>query len=108
MPDEVLKLRFHIAKDIVNRMEEEEYEAIEMAQDGDVKMYRLRPLLARFVVNEDGSPMDHKLAMKVLGKITLGDWGEVINAFVTAMRDSTVPKANGNLSEQHSEANAVD
>src|SRR3989304_1560917 len=35
----------------------EEYETIELAQEGDVKMRRLRPLVARFMVGEDNQPL---------------------------------------------------
>ena len=34
-----------------NKLYREEYETFERAQEGDVKLYRLRPILARFMLN---------------------------------------------------------
>jgi len=94
--DQVKKTyRFHFTEAVVNSMTEEEYEALERAQDGDVKMYLLRPLLARFMANDDLTPMDHAQAMKLIGKMPLLSIKDVIQEFMDAMKEKAVPKENG-------------
>ena len=88
-------VRFHIDDETINDMTLEEYEAIEAAQDGMVKVRQLRPVLARFMVDEDGKPLEHDAAMALLGKQRMGDLEEIAAAFAAAFEDSTVPKANG-------------
>lgn len=105
MDDEVTKIHFNFTEQIINTMTTEEYEAFERAQDGEFRMYRLRPVMARFMVNGDGqTPINHDRAMKVLGDLPFVKQKDVIEAFTNALQNKTVPKANGNLSKSPSEA----
>lgn len=99
-----MNIHFHMDENKINDLAWEEYEAIEMAQEGRVKMHKLRPLMARFMVDDDNQPLDHEKAMGVLGKLPIGQLPELMKAFVDGMKVSMVPKENGNSSEQHSEA----
>ena len=89
-------IKFNITKELIQELPEKDYEVIEMAQDGEVKLYKLRPLLARFVVDENDKPMPHPAAMKLLGEIPLTQWGDVVNQFASALKGSTVPNTSGN------------
>lgn len=89
------KLHFHLREDLINTLEWSEYEALERAQDGDLKLYQIRPLLARFMANEDNTSMDHVQAMRVLAKIPMVQVPDVIKSFMDALKDKTVPKENG-------------
>ena len=82
----------------------EEYETIELAQEGDVKMRRLRPLVARFMVDENSQPLPHKQALDILGKLPLDEVQDVFVKFADAMKVSAVPKANGTPLNSPSEA----
>ena len=103
-----MELNFHINNDTVNQMSWEEFEAFERAQDGDLKLYQLRPVLARFMVDEKMKPVPHKQAMTALAKIPLEKVQETIEVFVDAIREGVIPKANGNSLNLPSEAASAD
>lgn len=101
-----VKIRFLINKNLLETMTEEEYEAIEMAQDGQARLYRLRPLMARFMVDEHNKPLAHEIAKKQLGKVPMGEFAGVTTQFTEAFRELAVPKASASLSGSHSEASS--
>ncbi len=88
-------IRFHVTKEGIQNLTVEEFEAIEMATDGDLKVYRVRPALARFVVDENGEPVPHQVAMQRLGQLSLRDMENVIREFGEAIRMAAVPKESG-------------
>lgn len=96
------QVHFHISADIAKTLTVEEYEAVERAQDGDTRLYRLRPLMARFVVDETGQPMPHSQAMQKIGILTMEQMTNVINGFFDAMKSQAIPKESGNSSSSES------
>ena len=76
----------------------EEYETIELAQEGEVKMRRLRPLVARFMVNENNEPLPHAQAVATLGKLPMDEVREVFEAFINAMKEAAIPNDKGRQS----------
>lgn len=102
MVDEKINVQFHVTETGIRDLTTEEFEALERAMDGDVKMYRLRPVLCRFVINEDGSKMEHAQAMKLVGQIPISMIEQVMRGFTESLKVSTVPKENGDLSQPHS------
>ena len=88
-------IRFHVTKEGIQDLTVEEFEAIEMATDGDLKVYRVSPALARFVVDENGEPVPYLAAMRQLGQLCLRDMETVIREFGEATRAAAVPKENG-------------
>ena len=69
-----MEINFHLTEESVNGLSWEEYEVFERVQDGEsIKLYRLRPVLARFMVDDKVQPVEHDKAMKILSKITMGD-----------------------------------
>lgn len=99
------EIHFLITEQSVNSMTWEEYEAFERAQEGNVKMYQIRPILARFMVNGDGvSPIPLKQAMKILGELPMPKIQETITIFGNALRDGTIPNGNGGPSKLPLEA----
>jgi hypothetical protein len=82
----------------------EEYEAIELAQEGTVKLRLMRPLVARFMVDEQGQPITHKRALDILGKLPLEEVRDVMMKFSEALRDSAVPSPSGDSLRQPLEA----
>lgn len=99
---------FQISEKSVNDMSVEDYEAFERAQDGDLKMYRLRPAVARFMVDDKGQPIPHAQALKMTGAMKIGEMREFIRQFFEAMKGAAVPKENGSLSKLPSEAAPAD
>lgn len=99
-------IRFQINREtIMHDITIEEWEAMERAQDGDAKIYRLRPVLARFVVGEDGKLIPQEQALKEMGKIPFDEFmKDVFTAFFDALKDSAVPNASGSSSKLPSEA----
>jgi len=98
-----MQLHFHTNPTLFKQLPEEDFEAIERAQDGEVRLYRLRPLIARFMVDDQNQPLTHEAAMKQLGRIPTGEWDEVIRQFADAFRDAAVPNTNGSLSKSPSD-----
>lgn len=102
-----MEITFLINEQSVNNMTWEEYETFERAQEGDVKLYRLRPILARFMLNGNGL-MEHKKAMDILAKLPLGKIKETVNLFMDTLKGSALPKANGTQSNSPLEAPTVE
>jgi hypothetical protein len=96
------QIHFHVSTDIAKTLTVEEYEAIERAQDGDTRLYRLRPLMARFVVDEAGQPTQHGIAMQKIGRLNMEQMAGVVKGFFEAMKGQAIPKANGNSSSSAS------
>lgn len=92
---EALKIRFHFTEQSTKSLTWEEYEALERAQDGEMKLYLIRPLLARFVVDEEGAAVSHARAMKMIAKLELTQVKDVIQSFMEALKEQAVPKENG-------------
>jgi len=104
-----MEIHFHIDENSIKALTWEEYEAFEQAQDGDMKLYRLRPVLARFVIGENGNkPLPHRKAMQVLGALPLSEMPNIIETFVNAIRDGVIPKENGSPSNSPLEADQAD
>lgn len=91
-------IHFHLTESLVNALPEEDYEAIERAQDGDVKLYRLRPVMARFMVDENNQPVPFEQAMKQLGRVSLPQFAEFMKTFASDMKEAAVPKVSGGSS----------
>ena len=102
------EIHFLINEKSVNDMTWEEFETFERAQEGDMKLYHLRPILARFMTNGNDLPMVHKDAMKILGTLPVSKIKETIGIFMTALKDGTIPKANGSESKSQSEPTLAD
>lgn len=96
------QIHFHVSESVIKSLTLEEYEAVERAQDGNVRMYLLRPLMARFVVDENGQPLPHQLALSQLGRLTMEQAAEVIKVFFESMKDAAIPKVNGPSSPSES------
>jgi len=102
-------IRFLINKSTIQKdLTTEEWEGLERAQDGEARVYLLRPLLARFVVDDKGKPVPKELALRQLGKIPVDEFlKDVVYAFVNAMKESAVPNASGRPSSLDSEASST-
>jgi len=92
------KIHFHITDDVLKHLTWEDYEALEMAQEGDLKLHKLRPLLARFLVDDNLKPLSQPAAMKEIAKVSMDQVPDVIKSFITALKDKAVPKESGLLS----------
>ena len=101
------EINFHITEESMNQMTWEEFEAFERVQEGDVKLFRLRPVLARFMTNGNGTYLEHKKAEKILGSLPMNKIQETIELFMDVVRERAVPKANGNSSKQPSEQSSA-
>ncbi len=91
-----MKIRFHVSAEQAQSLSIEEYETIERARDGAVRMYQLRPVLARFMVDEEGKPVEHEQAMKTIGALPASEIGNLMTAMSDALSEAAVPKGSGN------------
>lgn len=94
---------FDITAEQVNSMSIEDYEALERAQDGEIRIYRLRPVLCRFMVTEENKPIPFDEALKITSKFGFKEFGEFASKFFAAMKEKAVPKASGSPSKLPSE-----
>ena len=99
-------IRFQINRgEVMKAISTEEYEAMEMAQDGDAKIYRLRPVLARFMVNDKGEAIPHAAALRTLGKLPFDEFmRDVFPAFFKTLQETAVPNESGGSSKPPLEA----
>ena len=103
MTDEVIKLNLYITKELIASMPVEDYEVIEQVQDGEpLKLYKFRPLVAGFMRDDAGKPMTKAAALKVLGKIPVGKWGEVAKQFADALTGTAIPNGSASSSDSPS------
>jgi hypothetical protein len=102
-------IRFQIDRNsVLKSISTEEFEAMEMAQDGDAKIYRLRPVLARFMVGEDGKIIEHVRAMRTLAKLPFEEFmQDVCPAFFKALQETAVPNPSGGSSKPPLEADTL-
>ena len=104
-----MEINFHLTEDSINGLSWEEYEVFERVQDGEsLKLYKLRPILARFMVDENTKPIKHADALKTLAKVKMNEIKDVVSAFMEGMQNSTVPKASGTPLNSPSEAEPTD
>ena len=103
-----MQIEFLINEKSVNEMTWEEYETFERAQEGDLKLYRLRPILARFMLNGNNDFMEHDKAMKILADIPVAKIKETIELFMNSLKGSVVPKASGTPSNSPLEVPTVE
>jgi len=98
-----MEIIFYITEEAVNNMEAIDYEAFERAQDGEFKLYRLRPALCRFMVDANNKPVPYQQALKVSEKMKISQVKDFIQKFFETVSNNAVPKGNGNLSSSPSE-----
>ena len=98
-----MEINFYITEQSVNDMSAEDYEAFERAQDGEIKMYRLRPAICRFMVDEHNQPVPYEQALKLSGKMKVIQYKDFIQKFFETMNNATVPKVNGSSSKSPTE-----
>lgn len=99
-----MQIIFNITEKQVNDMEASDYEAFERAMDGEFKLYRIRPAICRFMVDEKNNPIPYQQALKISEKMKLGQVKEFLEKFFETMRLSTVPKMSGTSSQLPLEA----
>jgi hypothetical protein len=100
-----MEITFHLTEESINGLAWEEYEVFERVQDGEaIKLYRLRPVLARFMVDDNKQPLKHADAMKLLAKVEVKQIAEVVTSFIEGLTNSTVPKVSGDSLNSPSEA----
>ena len=99
-----MQINFYITENAINEMSTEDYEALERAQDGEARLYRLRPVMCHFMVDDDGKPIPYEEALKITKKFKLPEAMSFVQQFFKAVEEKAVPKANGSLSKSPIEA----
>ncbi len=104
-----MEIKFQVnKKTIQDEISTEEWEAMEMAQDGTPRIYRLRPILARFVLGDDGKIMTQADGLKLMAKMPLSEFmRDVFPAFFNALNGTAVPNTSGTPSMSPSTASST-
>ena len=89
-----INIKFQVNPETIYReISTEEWEAMERAQDGKPRIYQLRPILARFVVGDNGVLLTQEQGMELMRKLPIYDFlHDVFPAFFETLRDGAVPK----------------
>lgn len=103
-----MEIHFYIGEDSFNSLSWEEVETFERMTEGNVKLRGIRPILAKFMVDEKNNLIPREEAMKILGKLSVSKIRETIEAFTEALKTATLPKANGSPLKSPSEVQQVD
>ena len=98
-----MDINFYITEQAINDMSASDYEAFERAQDGEVKVYKLRPAICRFMVDEHNKPIPYEQALKISEKLKIKQLKDFIGKFFEVMKNTTVPKETGTPSPLPSE-----
>lgn len=98
------EIKFNITKEDVLNMPILDFEAFERIQDGQFRSYRLRPAIARFMVDDAGRAMEYRKALALTETFTVKHLNDFVNQFFKVMQDTMIPKENGNSSSSISEA----
>jgi hypothetical protein len=102
------EIHFYITEQAVNDMETEDYEAFERAQDGDFKLYRVRPALCRFMVDAANKPVPYEQALKISGKMKISHIKDFLETFFKTIQAAAIPKASGSPSSSPTEVKPTD
>jgi len=103
-----MQFLFDITEEKINDMPVEDFEALEMAQDGDPKIYKIRRVMCHFLVDEDHKEVPYETALKITSKLKLPEMKSFVEQFTDAMKAKAVPKANRSPLSSPSQANMVD
>jgi hypothetical protein len=103
-----MQIQFLINEQSVNNMTWEEYEVFERSQEGNIKLKDLRPILARFMVDDNNKAVPHEQAMKTLGEVPVSKIKETIEIFMNTLKVGTIPNPNGSPSQSPSEVVTAD
>lgn len=104
MPNEVIKIHFHITKESAEALTWEDLDILEMARNGEVTNRQIRSLLARFMVDDDLKILPHDKATKLLGKVSVSQIKDVMQQFTEVLAGAAVPNGNGRPSNSPTEA----
>ncbi len=89
------KVEIKITPEKVDEITIDEFIAI---QDGKVRI--VKAILARFVWDKaTNTYMDEKLALALVGKLTIGQLKEIMANFTSGVTDAVVPSQNSGLSD---------
>ena len=99
---------FFITEDAINEMEAKDYEAFERAQDGEFKLYRVRPAIARFMVDKDNKPIPYTIALKQSEQMKIKKVNKFITAFFEVMQNKAIPKESASPLKSPLEAVTAD
>lgn len=81
-----------------DRLTWEEFELLEQAGTGQFSFRLMRPLVAKFMVDEQGQAIPAAEAEAELGRLTRPQILEVVGALAAQLRDTAVPPASGGSS----------
>ena len=91
-----MELNFKITEEFIKNLPEKDFEVFERLQDGEsLRIYKLKPVLARAMVDKNGQAVPYKQALEMLGEIPVGDYKHVIKQFTDGLLGATVPKESG-------------
>ncbi len=103
-----MEFQFYLTKEQIEEMDTLEYEAFERAQDGEFRMYRLRPAIARFMVDANNKPIPYAVALKQTEKLKVRHYEMFIKNFFEMMQNTAVPNGNGSPSQEPIEVKQMD
>jgi hypothetical protein len=101
-----ISIKFQVnAETIYKEISTEEWEAMERAMDGSPRIYQLRPILARFVIDEDGKRLTQEQGMNLMRTLPIHDFlQDVFPTFFKTLQEGAVPNGKGLASSSPSPA----
>ena len=100
-----MEINFKLSEDFVKNLPEEDYEVFERLQDGEpFRLYKIKPLMAKAMVDDKGNKIPYLKAFTILSKTKMSDYEQITKAFTDGLLDATVPKESGTPLKSPSEA----
>lgn len=91
-----MNINFHITAERVKELTWDDLETIELMEQGEFPVRGTRTLLMRFMADEQNNYLPETEAARILKSLKYDDIVNTVQAFGTAFRDYTLPKAKGN------------
>lgn len=97
-----INIHFHFTNELLRELNWDEMAALEEIDSGEFHPAPLKRIVARFMVDEELTPLTYPAANRILGKLKSGEIGDVLIQFAKAFREFTLPKAKGTSSARTS------
>lgn len=98
----MIELRLHVTKERAKELDWDDWCTLEAFLSGDQEAYSmrdLRQLVARYMRNEQGTYLEERAALKILGRLKNEQIGEAAKQLADALIENVVPKENGSGSK---------
>lgn len=94
-----MKVKLHITTDSLKALTWGDMIALEEACESGLYNRSMRDMIARFLVNGSGQPVEPRAALEHLSALSMVEVGEVVSQFIAKLEEITARPPNGTPSD---------